>query len=148
MWQCDCQKFRESNVFYLVFIYLFIYEITALPISCSNYFSMIYLTYWIRCTYLLTYYNVHSVTYSKNFQEIVLVINSKCKLILRRVWYKVMQEKNFVILLSFVEHSVEKTWKTTMFTGKSTFFRQINVSNKELISRKFLSMIALYSAFP
>ena len=83
---------------------------------------------------------IQLLTYLKIFQEIVLAINSKYKLIL--------QEKNFVIFLSFVEHSVEKSWKTTMFTGKSTFFRQINVSDKELISLKFLSMIALYSAFP
>ena len=51
--------------------------------------------------------------------------------------------------------SVEKTSKTrliTIFTEKSTFSRQTNVFTKEvtkeLISRKFLILVAFYSTFP
>ena len=33
------------------------------------------------------------------------------------------------------------------FTGKSQFFRQINVFTKKLISRKFLSVIAVLQYF-
>ena len=70
--------------------------------------------------------------------------NTKCK------WRK------FVITL----HSVEKSSKTRSpflrenqhFPVKSTFSRQINVFTKEvtkeLISRKFFSVIAFYSIFP
>ena len=49
--------------------------------------------------------------------------------------------------------SVEKYHKTRLLTEKSTFFRQINgftnkEVTKELISRKFLSVIAFYTTFP
>ena len=36
---------------------------------------------------------------------------------------------------------------TTKLTEKSTFFRQINVFTKEMISRKFLSAIAFFLHF-
>ena len=54
----------------------------------------------------------------------------------------------------FTKHSVEKSSKTRslVFTENYNFFRQCNdftkEVTKEIISRKFLSVIAFYSTFP
>ena len=63
--------------------------------------------------------------------------------------------KNSVRLFnSFTKHSVEKSYKkrSRLLRKNHHFFRQINAFTKEvtkeLISRKFLSVIAFYSTFP
>ena len=57
-----------------------------------------------------------------------------------------ISRKIFGVRQKFVHfHTVSRQNKITIFTQKLPFFRQINVFTKELMSRKFLSVIAFYT---